>query len=398
MVPLLSGLRVIDLTTVLYGPLIGQILGDLGAEVIKVESPEGDIARDTHPRSTTGMAALYANNNRNKRGIVLDLKTPGGAAVLRRLLSGADVFVHNMRVAAMERLGFGFPEVAALNPDIIYLAAVGFGREGRYRDRPAFDDVIQAASGLASLPAYRGGEPAYVPGVMADKVAALYAAQGVLAAIAARARGTVRAVEVEAAMFESVTGFVLNEHLAAGSFEDAPAALGYHRVFAPGRRPYRTADGWIAALPYTGAQWRRVLDHVGRQDITGAAWFADGAERNRRIAQLYEAVAEAMPAHTSAEWLEVLQRLDIPHSRVNGLEELLEDPHLKDVGFFAPNGVEAAGQVRALRQPLRYHGVPTKPDLPAPGLGADTDAVLREAGYGDAEIVALRESGAVRGG
>jgi len=398
MVPLLSGLRVIDLTTVIYGPLIGQILGDFGAEVIKVEAPEGDIARETHPRSAAGDAAMYLNNNRNKRGVVLDLKTPGGAAVLRRLLAGADVFIHNMRVAAIERLGFGFTDVAALNPDIIYLAAVGFGREGRYRDRPAFDDVIQAASGLASLPSYRGGTPDYVAGVMADKIAALYATHGVLAAIAARARGVAGPIEVEAAMFESVAGFVLNEHLAGATFDAAADKVGYHRMFAPARRPYRTADGWIAALPYTGAQWRRVLDHVGRQDITGAAWFAEGAERNRRIAELYEAVAAAMPAQTTEEWLAVLARLDIPHSRVNRLEDLLEDPHLRDVDFFAPNGVEAAGQLRALRQPLRYHGVENRPDLPAPGLGADTDAVLREAGYAEAEIAALREAGAVRGG
>lgn len=397
MVPLLSGLRVIDLTTVIYGPLIGQILGDFGAEVIKVESPEGDIARETHPRSAAGDAAMYLNNNRNKRGIVLDLKTPGGVAVLRRLIAGADVFIHNMRVAAIDRLGFGFADVAALNPNIVYLAAVGFGREGRYRDRPAFDDVIQAASGLASLPSYRGGDPDYVAGVMADKIAALYATHGVLAAIAARARGAVGAIEVEAAMFESVAGFVLNEHLAAATFDEKAGSIGYHRMFAPARRPYRTLDGWIAALPYTGAQWRRVLEHVGRLDITGAAWFADAAERNRRIAELYEAVAQAMGTRSTADWLETLERLDIPHSRVNRLEDLLEDPHLRDVGFFEPNGLEA-GQARALRQPVRYHGVPQHADRPAPRLGADTDEVLRAAGYDAAEIAALRDAGAVRGG
>jgi crotonobetainyl-CoA:carnitine CoA-transferase CaiB-like acyl-CoA transferase len=398
MVPLLSGLRVIDLTTVIYGPLIGQILGDLGATVIKVEAPEGDIARATHPRSPDGDAAMYANNNRNKRGIVLDLKQQAGKDVLRRLIAGAEVFIHNMRAVAIDRLGFGFAEVANLNPGIIYLAALGFGRDGRYRDRPAYDDVIQAASGLASLPSYRGGDPAYVPGVMADKVAALYATHGVLAAIAARARGTVGAVEVEAAMFESLAGFVLNEHLAAGTFDATPDGIGYHRMFAPARRPYRTQDGWVGAVPYTGAQWTRVLEYIGRHDILGAAWFADPVERNRRVGELYEALAEAMPTRPTAEWLEVLERIDIPHSRVNRLEDLLDDPHLQDVGFFATNGLEAIGQVRAIRQPLKYSGLAPQPDRPAPRLGADSTEVLREAGFDDAEVAALLASGAVRGG
>jgi crotonobetainyl-CoA:carnitine CoA-transferase CaiB-like acyl-CoA transferase len=394
MVPLLAGLKVVDLTTVIYGPLVGQILGDLGADVVKVEAPEGDIARETHPRSAAGDAAMYVNNNRNKRCIALDLKTEAGRAVLARLIAGADVFLHNMRAAAIERLGFGFDAARALNPTIIYCAALGYGRDGRYRDRPAFDDVIQAGSGLAALPTYRGEDPAFVPGVMADKVAALYATYGVLAAIAARARGTVGAIAVEAAMFESVTAFVLNEHLGAATFGAPPEQAGYHRMFAPARRPHRTKDGWIAALPYTGAQWQRILDHVGRSDITGAAWFADGAERNRRIAELYEALAQALAGQDTAHWLAVLQRLDIPHGPVNRLEDLLRDPHLQEVGFFDPNG---ADQARALPQPVLYRGVDALPDRPAPRLGADADAILADAGYDAAEVAALRSSGAVRG-
>jgi crotonobetainyl-CoA:carnitine CoA-transferase CaiB-like acyl-CoA transferase len=392
-VPLLAGLRVVDLTTVIYGPLIGQVLGDLGAEVIKVEAPEGDIARETHPRAPDGQAAMFANNNRNKRGIVLDLRTEGGRDVLRRLLSRADVFVHNMRAKAIAKLGFGFADVAALNPNIVYLAALGFGSEGRWRDRPAYDDVIQAASGLASLPTYRGEDPSFVPGVMADKIAALYATYGVLAAIAARARGTIGAIEVESAMFESLTGFVLNEHLGAASFGAPPEDAGYHRMFAPARRPHRTADGWIAAIPYTGAQWRRVLEWAGRQDILDAPWFADGAERNRRIAELYEALSQALRLHPTAELLQVLERLDIPHAPVNRLDDVLRDPHLNEVGFFAPNGLE---QTRALRQPVLYRGLPVQADRPAPRLGADGIAILREHGYDTAEIEALRRDGALR--
>ena len=392
MVPLLSGLRVLDLTSVIYGPLIGQILGDLGAEVIKVESPEGDLARGILPRGPAGESAAFVNNNRNKRGVVLDLKTAGGREVFTRLLRWSEVFVHNMRPAAIERLGFGFAAVAAINPAIVYCAAVGFGRGGRYAERPAFDDVIQAAGGIAALPTYRGADPAYVPGVMADKLAALTATYGVMAAVAARARGTPGPIEVEAAMFESIAAFVLNEHLAAATFGGPPEGAGYHRMFAPDRRPYRTADGWIAALPYTEGQWRRLLDFAGRREVTGAPWFTNPVERSARIADLYTVLAEEMARRTTEEWLRVLPELDIPHARVNRLEDLLRDPHLLDVDFFAPNG---SGQARAIRQPIRLPGLEEGPDLPAPALGADTEEVLAMLGYGAPEVAALRAAGAL---
>jgi crotonobetainyl-CoA:carnitine CoA-transferase CaiB-like acyl-CoA transferase len=392
MQPLLPGLRVLDLTSVIYGPLIGQILGDLGAEVIKVESPEGDIARGVHPLGPAGESAMFVNNNRNKHGLVLDLKTAPGREIFTRLLRWAEVFLHNMRPAAIERLGFGFAATAAINPAIIHCAAVGFGRGGRYADRPAFDDVIQAAGGIAALPSYRGLDPAYVPGVMADKLAALTATYGVMAAIAARGRGMQGAIEVEAAMFESVAAFVLNEHLAAASFGGPPEGAGYHRMFAPDRRPYRTLDGWLAALPYTEAQWRRLLAFSGRQDVLDAPWFADALERSARIAELYTVLAEEMARRGTEEWLRVLPELDIPHARVNRLDDLLRDPHLEEVGFFAPNG---AGQARAVRQPLRFPTLAEEPDRPAPALGADSDAVLVMLGYGAAEIAALRGAGAL---
>lgn len=391
MVPLLTGLRVLDLTTVIYGPLIGQVLGDLGADVIKVEGPEGDLARAIQPRGPQGDSAMFVTNNRNKRSIVLDLKTASGREVFTRLLRWAEVFVHNMRPAAIERLGFGFAPVAAINPAIIYCAAVGFGSGGRYAGRPAFDDVIQAAGGIAALPSYRGQDPAYVPGVMADKVAALTATYGVMAAIAARGRGMTGPIEVEAAMFESVAAFVLNEHLAAAAFGGPPEAAGYHRMFAPDRRPYRTQDGWIAALPYTEAQWRRLLDFTGRRDVLDAPWFSDPGERSSRIAELYTVLAEEMTRRATAEWLEILETLDIPHARVNRLEDLLRDPHLQDVDFFASNG---SGLARSARQPVRYPGLASQPDRPAPVLGADLAAVMETLDYSPEQIAEHRAAGA----
>lgn len=391
MVPLLAGLKVLDLTTVIYGPLIGQVLGDLGADVIKVEGPEGDLARAIQPRGPQGDSAMFVCNNRNKRSIVLDLKTPAGREVFTRLLRWAEVFVHNMRPAAIDRLGFGFAPVAAINPQIIYCAAVGFGSGGRYAGRPAFDDVIQAAGGIAALPSYRGQDPAYVPGVMADKLAALTATYGVMAAIAARGRGMAGPIEVEAAMFEAVAAFVLNEHLAAAAFGGPPGGAGYHRMFAPDRRPYRTRDGWLAALPYTEQQWRRVLEFTGRHDVLALPWFTDPGERSAHVADLYAVLAEEMARRSTDEWLQALQDLDIPHARVNRLDDLLTDPHLQDVDFFAPNG---SGLARSARQPVAYPGLPTAPDRPAPALGADTDSVAGMLGYDTGALRALRDGGA----
>lgn len=395
MIPLLSGIRVVDITSIVLGPFAGQILADLGAEVIKVEPMGGELARSVYPSRGDGMSAMFLNNNRNKRSICLDLKSEGGRAVLARLVADADVLLHNMRVDAITRLGFGFEAVKALNPRIIYCSAIGFGQDGRYRDRPAFDDVIQAASGLAMLPAHAGGEPAYVPSVIADKVGSLYAAYGVLGAIAARERGVVEAVEVEVPMFESLVSFLLNEHLAAATFSPEPEGAGYHRLFSRNRKPYRTQDGWLAVLPYTGDQWRRALEEIGRPDVIAEPWFADAGERSRRVDELYGVIAEAMPARTTAAWLETFERIDIPHSRVNDLDDLLADPHLAEVGFFTAGGQAQAGATRALRQPVLYRGAPVQDDLPAPRPGADTAAILAGLGYGPEEVRQLAADGSI---
>lgn len=395
MMKLLSGIRVVDISSIVLGPFAGQILADLGAEVIKVEPIGGELARSVYPTHAPGMSAMFLNNNRNKRSICLDLKTQRGRDVLARLVRGADVLLHNMRVDAITRLGFGFEAVKALNPKIIYCSAIGFGQDGPYRDRPAFDDVIQAASGLAMLPTHAGGEPAYVPSVVADKVAALYAAYGVLAAIAARARGRVEAVEVEVPMFEALVGFLLNEHLAAATFSQAPEGAGYHRLFSRNRKPYRTRDGWVAALPYTGEQWRRILLEIGREDVTKEAWFADPGARSRRVDELYGILAGAVAGRTTQDWLDTFERLDIPYSKVNDLDDLLTDPHLEAVGFFAPGGQAALGARRALRQPVVFRGAEEAPDQPAREAGADTADILAGLGYSTAEVARLQADGAI---
>ena len=384
MIPLLQGTKVLELGAVVLGPYAGQILADLGADVVKVEPIDGDIARAAQPRAAN-MGALYVNNNRNKRTIAIDLKSKEGRDVLTRLVVRSDVLLHNMRANAAERLGVDFTTVAELNPRIVYCAAIGFGQEGRYRDQPAFDDTIQAASGLADLLRDAAGAPRFVPSIVADKVTALHAVYGILAALVARGNGRAGAIHVEVPMFETFASFLLNEHLAGATFEQ-DGRTGYGRLLSPNRRPFRTSDGWVAVLPYTEVQWRRFLTEVRRQDILDAPWFANAAERQGQLDLLYGVIASALSSRTTDAWIETFRRLDIPSSRVNRMQDLLDDPHLGDVGFFDVSENYRREFIRMVPQPVRFHGVERRDDTPPPTLGADTRAVLIECGYTDAEI------------
>ena len=397
MTPLLSGVRVLELSAVVMGPFAGQILADLGAEVIKIEPLAGDIARTTDP-VRDGRGAMFLNNNRNKKVIALDLKSAEGRAIAARLVTSSDVLLHNMRVEAIERLGLGFEAARVLNPRIIHCSAIGFGQGGRYRDRPAFDDIIQAASGLAGLSMGLGGDPSFIPTNLADKVGALYTVYGILAALVARAGGAGEAMKIEAPMFEAVTSFLLNEHLAGATFGDDADGMGYKRLFARDRRPFRTLDGWVAALPYTLPQWTRFFQEVERPDILSAPWFADAVQRNKRIEYLYGELAEALAARTTDAWIQALTALDIPCSPVRSIGDLIDDPHLQDVGFFQPHGDYPEGVVRALPQPVRFEGFERQPDRAAPSLGADTREILAGCGYGGGEIDRLIATGVVLDG
>jgi crotonobetainyl-CoA:carnitine CoA-transferase CaiB-like acyl-CoA transferase len=390
MVPLLKNISVLEIGAVVMGPFAGQILADLGAKVIKIETIEGDIARASFPQGA-GMGALFVNNNRNKRTISIDLKDSRGKAILHRLMAQSDVLLHNMRTDAAKRLGIDFDSAKVHNPGIIHCSAIGFGQGGRYRDRPAFDDIIQAASGFA---AFTGGEPHFVPTIVADKIAALYTVYGILAALVARRSGTEQAIQIEVPMFEALASFILNEHLAAATFEDQ-GSVGYPRLQSAHRRPHRTRDGWIAALPYTGRQWQRFLAEVGQEAICAEPWFQDETARQSRIDDLYALLSEALLARTTAEWLQTLSRLDIPCSQVNRIEDLLTDPHLADLDFFrTPPGYPDAIK-RMLPQPIRFDGLAAERDLPAPPLGADSLSVLHDLGYAPGEIDALVDAAIV---
>ena len=378
MIPLLKGLRILDLTSVILGPYATQILGDLGAEVIKVEPPEGDSMRPVAPVAAPGLSAIFANFNRNKRSVVLDLKSEAGKAALRKLMPTADVFVHNMRQEAMDKLGFTFKAVREVNPRIIYAAAIGYGRHGRYAGKPAYDDVIQAASGFAGLFQMRDGAPLYAPTIAADKVSGLHLAYAVMAALLYRERTGEVPGYVEVPMFELMAAFSLSEHMSAATFEEN-GKVGYVRVISPSRRPYKTKDGWVGVLPYTQRNWTKILAEIGRPDVAEFDWFKNATERSRRVDELYDILAVAMVDRTTAEWLAIFERLDIPSQPVRLPNDLLHDPHLHDVGFFATNFAERdAGDRARCARPSTWEAS-RSPDLPPPLLGADTAAILRAA-------------------
>ena len=390
MLDLLKGVRIVELSTIVLGPMAGQTLADLGADVVKVEAPGGDIARSAAPHGPSGDGALFVNNNRNKRSVALDLKSESGREVLSRLVGRADVFLHNMRPDALARLGFDAASCRAINPSLIHCAAVGFGSNGPHGGRPAYDDVIQAASGLAGLPLHLGGEPAYVASIMADKIAALHVVHAVTAALFRRER-TGEGCTIEVPMFEAMAAFMLNEHLGAASFA-LDGEPGYTRLMTQHRRPYRTADGWVGVLPYDERQWRAVLADIGREDVTQEPWFASGRERSRRAGELYAILGEAMPGRTTEDWLDTFERLDVPHARVADLNDVIGDPHLAAIDFFRPVP-GPHGAVRSVAQPIRFEDCESRPDLPPPALGEHLREVLGELDYDAAEIEAMLASG-----
>ncbi len=396
MYPMLDGVRIVDITTILLGPYATQILGDMGAEVIKIESLTGDMTRAIPPQGGPGFSAMFANANRNKRSLALDLKSEQGKDALKRLLAEADVLVHNMRQEAMDRLGFDFEAVRVINPRIIYCAAPGYGRDGPYAGRPAYDDIMQASCGLAGLHQMRDGIPTYAPSVTADKVGGLHVVYAVLAALFRRERSGGGAMHVEAPMFECVASFALNEHLMGATFED-DGKTGYHRTMTVHRNPYPTKDGWIGVLPYTEKQWRSVLREIGREDISESDWFTDIAERSRRSADMYVILREAVAQRTTAEWLEIFERLDVPNAPVNTTDDLLNDKHLNEVGFFTPNFASDYDVKRTIRQPIVIDGVQRQPDTVPPELGADTRAILSDLGYSAADIDGMIEAGVAVG-
>lgn len=354
----LAGVRVVDMTSVGMGPYATQILGDMGAQVIKVESPEGDVFRHAEPARHPNMGAAFLNLNRNKRFVVLDLKQAEDLAALKRLLAEADVFVSNVRPASLRKLGLDYASLREDHPRLIYCGAYGYAEDGPYAGQPAFDDIIQARSGLAQFQGANGDQgPRYVNTILADKVAGLTVAYAIPMALYERERsGQGQAIEVP--MFETLVSFLAVEQLAGRTFVPPLGDAGYGRVMSPHRKPYRTADGYLALLPYTSAQWARFFAVAGRPELAADPRYATPAGRSAHIDTLYETLADIVLTKTTAEWLDLLRDADIPHSEVPRFDSVLDDAHLRATGMVFEYAHPTEGQLRAVGIPTRFSRTP----------------------------------------
>jgi formyl-CoA transferase len=384
---------VLDFTNTLMGPVASQMLGDMGADVWKVEPPTGDTIRGVGPSRSPGMGPIFMSVNRNKRSVVLDLKHADTRPVIERMIQRADVLMTSLRPAAMERLGLGYPAVRAINPRIVYCTAVGYGQGGRYAARPAYDDLIQGASGLAMLFAEGSAEPRYVPTAIADRMVGLVMAGAIAMGLFHRER-TGEGQEIEVPMFESMAQIVMSDHQYGLFYEPPLGTYGYPRMLDPNRRPYKTRDGYISALVYTDAHWQRFFAVAGRPEMATDPRYATISERTKHISELYTFVADTIATMTTNEALQRLNEADIAVAPVHTAESLLEDEHIRDVGMFAVTEHPTEGTIREPGIPTRWSASPPAVRLPAPRLGEHTREVLAELGFEQAQIDALIAAGA----
>ena len=392
----LKGIRVLDLTAVVLGPLATQMLADFGADVIKIEPPEGDMMRANGISQNPGMSSIFMAVNRNKRSMAVDLKSVEGMAVLRALIPTVDVVVHNMRVAAIERLGLGYDAVSRLNPKVVYCAATGFGQDGPHRDKPAFDDIIQAACGLVGVGSLGREQPDYTPSLIADKTTGLAVCNAVLAALLHRERSG-EGQYVEVPMLETMAAFVLAEHMGGMTFQGSDVKAGYPRLLEGGRKPARTRDGWISMLPYTERHWQAFFIEVRRPELATRYNIANRQQRNDHVQALYAHLRELTPLKSTAEWMDLCEKLDIPATPIYALDDLPEHPHLKAVGLFEDAMHPTEGPIRQVRPTARFSATPTRVYRQAPTVGQHTSEILREAGLLEEDIARLKEQRTIFG-
>ena len=390
----LSGVRVLDLTTVVMGPFATQLLAELGADVIKVEPHDGDNMRHPAPMKNPGMGYIFLNLNRGKRGIVLDLKKPEGHEALIRLIPTTDVLIYNVRPQAMARLGLSYEDLRKVNPKIIYVGAYGYSQRGPYAAKAAYDDLIQGISGIPSLLKKSGAAaPAYTPVNLADRVTGLHAVYAVTAALFHRER-TGQGQSVEVPMFESLAHFVLGDHSAGLTFDPPNGDTGYARLLA--RKPYQTSDGYLCILVYNDKQWNSFSNAIGQPGLMKDPRYATQANRARHIAEIYGWLAGVIVTRTTAEWMALLEKADIPVAPVNDVADLIDDPHLTATGFFSMEEHPSEGTLRTMRTPTNWSDSPPGPQRHAPRLGEHSAEVLSEAGYSDAEIAEMARKGVTK--
>lgn len=393
----LDGVKVVEMTSVVLGPYACQILGDLGADIVKIEPPAGDTNRNLGPyRKHRDMASLFINCNRNKRSIVLDLKSENGKAAALEIMKDADVVVHNFRPGAIDRLGLNYEAVKAVNPNVIYCATYGYSKQGPYGRKGALDDSIQAVSGIAALQEKVLGEPRYLPTVVADKTTGLFVAQAVMAALFHRER-TGQGQEIEVPMFESMVAYVMVEHLWGQTFEPPIGRAGYVRLMAEHRKPYRCKDGlYLAVLPYWDAHWRTFCELSGHPELAEDPRFVNMQTRLQNINESYAATGAIIAERDRQAWLDLLGETNVPMMVVNGLDDLIDDPHLAATGFWQTLEDPDEGTLRMASYPANFSETPASVRRGAPRLGEHSVEVLREAGIDEQHIECMLAAGETR--
>jgi crotonobetainyl-CoA:carnitine CoA-transferase CaiB-like acyl-CoA transferase len=394
----LEGVTIVDLTSVVVGPLATQILADHGADVIKVEAKSGDLIRNMNGKSVTpGMGAKFLHLNRNKRSIVLDLKNPDGHAALMKLIAKADVLVWNVRPLAMARLNLSYDDVRKVNPGIIYCGMFGFGQDGPYRDKPAYDTIIQGSGGMAALHHRATGEPRFVPMVVADKTVGLIAVQMIAMALYRKAK-TGEGCSIEIPMFENLVKFVLEEHMYLKTFDPPLGETGDPRLLDPLGKPIPTKDSWICISANTNDQVFAFFSAIGRPELKDDPRFSTVQARFANVKDYFEVRIAALQDKTTAEWLTIFDAADVPAMPYHTLDSVFDDPHLQAVGFFEMKEHPTEGRTRNMRLPNQWSCGVRQGWRPAPKLGQQSVEILREAGLSEAEIQALLDTGATLDG
>ena len=388
----LDGVRILEIASMIFGPLAGQYLGDMGADVIKLEPPEGDLTRAIGPRRSPRMGAFFLTSNRSKRSIVVDLKRPEGREILQRLVGKTDVLLHSMRTPAARRLGLGYDALVKVNPALVYCHVTGYGDDGPYGGRPAYDDIIQAASGLAMLQKVVGGEPRFIPSIVADKISGVHAAYAIVLALMHRMR-TGEGQQVDVAMFETMAAFNMLEHQWGFAFDPPLGPMGYAPVSSAARRPYRTLDGYLALLPYSNAHWVRFFELAGAPQVMQDPRFATFAARQQHFREVWDEIERQVARKSNAEWLRLLTPEDIPFSTVNDIEDLPRDAHLRAVDFWSVAEHPTEGRLLVPANPLRMSASPPGVTRLPPTLGQHSAEILREYAYDEATIARLVTSG-----